>query len=178
MDFKIIDSQTVFRGKIMNVRQDQIEFENGLRANRELVQKHQEATVVVAIDPDGKLVMVKQYRYGTGFEMLELPAGLKEPEESYESCAIRELEEETGFRAGKVTRMFEYYASPGYCTEKIVFYLAQNLQPSEQHLDADEFLTIHHYTIEEAVQMIENGEITNGTTIAGIFAAKARFKMD
>lgn len=178
MDFKVIDSKTCFQGYIMDIRQDRIEFENGLQANRELVVKRHEAAAVIAIDEEGKLLMVKQYRYGTGFEMLEIPAGLMDPGEDHEACAARELQEETGMKAGKITRLFDYYATPGYCTEKIVFFLAQDLQPAEQHLDADEFLTIHRYTVEEAVQMVADGTITDGKTIAAIFAVQARFKLD
>lgn len=178
MNFKIIESKKAFKGKILDIRQDRIEFENGLQADRELVEKHHEAAVVIALDEEGKLIFVKQYRYGTSTEMLELPAGLKEAQESDEGCARRELEEETGLRAGKLTKLFDYYASPGYCTEKVVFFLAQQLTACEQKLDADEFLTIHRYTVDEAVQMISQGKITNGMTIAGIFAVKARFKMD
>lgn len=178
MNFKVIDSQKCFEGYIMDIRKDKIEFENGLQADRELVEKHHEATAVIAIDHEGKLLMVRQYRYGTGLEMLEIPAGLMDPQESYEECAARELQEETGMRAQKLTRLFDYYATPGYCTEKIVFFLAQDLIQAEQHLDADEFLTVHRYSIEEAVQMVASGEITDGKTIAAVFAAQARFKMD
>lgn len=178
MNFKVIDSQKCFEGYIMDVRRDRIEFENGQQADREVVEKHHEAAAVIALDKEGKLLMVRQYRYGTGFEMLEIPAGLKDPGESYETCARRELQEETGMRAGRLTRLFDYYATPGYCSEKIVFYLAQNLEQAEQHLDPDEFLTVHRYTLEEAIRMIEQGEITDGKTIAGIFAARARFKFE
>ena len=178
MDFKVIDSKTCFQGFIVDIRKDKIEFENGLQADRELVVKHHEAAAVLAIDNDGKLLMVKQYRYGTGFEMLEIPAGLMDAGEDHEACAARDLQEETGMKANKLTRMFDYYATPGYCTEKIVFYLAQDLEPAEQHLDADEFLTVHRYSIEEAVQMVADGTITDGKTIAAVFAAQSRFKMD
>ncbi len=178
MQFKRIKSHTAFQGKILDVRQDRIEFENGVRADRELVEKHHEAAVIVALDEEEKLIFVKQYRYGAGKELLELPAGLKDPGESGEACAKRELEEETGFQAQRLTKLFDYYASPGYCTEKVTFFLAQQLTHTQQQLDEDEFLTIHRYSIEEAVEMIRSGVITNGMTIAGIFAAKARFKMD
>ena len=81
-------------------------------------------------------------------------------------------------KAKQLTRLFDYYATPGYCTEKIVFYLAQDLEPAEQHLDADEFLTVHKVDIEEAIQMVSDGRITDGKTIAAVFAVKTRFKMD
>jgi len=178
MDFKVIDSKTCFEGFIVDIRKDKIEFENGLQADRELVVKHHEAAAVIAVDNDGKLLMVKQYRYGTGFEMLEIPAGLMDPGEDHETCAARELQEETGMKAKQLTRLFDYYATPGYCTEKIVFYLAQDLEPAEQHLDADEFLTVHKVDIEEAIQMVSDGRITDGKTIAAVFAVKTRFKMD
>ena len=177
MDFKVVESKTCFEGFILDIRRDKIEFENGLQADRELVVKHHEAAAVIAVDDDGMLLMVKQYRYGTGFDMLEIPAGLMDPNENHETCAARELQEETGMKANKLTRLFDYYATPGYCTEKIVFYLAQELEPAEQNLDADEFLTVHRISINDAVQMIENGEITDGKTIAAIFAVQSRFKM-
>lgn len=177
MDFKVVESKICFEGFIVDIQKDKIEFENGLQANRELVVKHHEAAAVIAVDNEGMLLMVKQYRYGTGFEMLEIPAGLMDPNEDHETCAARELQEETGMKANKLTKLFDYYATPGYCTEKIVFYLAQDLEPAEQHLDEDEFLTVHRVSIEDAVRMVENGEITDGKTIAAVFAAKARFKM-
>ena len=178
MDFKVIDSQTCFEGYILDIHRDRIEFENGLQADRELVVKHHEAAAVIAVDNEGNLLMVKQYRYGTGFEMLEIPAGLMDPGEDHETCAARELQEETGMKANRLTRLFDYYATPGYCTEKIVFYLAQDLEPAEQHLDDDEFLTVHKVPIQEAVQMVADGTITDGKTIAAVFAAWSRFKMD
>ena len=86
MDFKVIDSKTCFEGFIVDIRKDKIEFENGLQADRELVVKHHEAAAVIAVDNDGKLLMVKQYRYGTGFKMLEIPAGLMDGRGSRDLC--------------------------------------------------------------------------------------------
>ena len=120
--------------------------------------------------------MVEQYRYGTGQVMLEIPAGLVDPGEDYEACARRELEEETGYRAGRLVRMFDYYATPGYCSEKIVLYFATDLVKTQQHLDVDEFLSVQRYSLDEAIRKIEQGEITDGKTIAAIFAAQVYCK--
>lgn len=176
MDFTVIDSKTCFQGKIMDVRKDRIRFDNGVEADREVVVKHHEATAIIALDEQEKLLMVEQYRYGTGQVMLEIPAGLVDPGEDYEVCARRELEEETGYRAGRLVRMFDYYATPGYCSEKIVLYFATDLVKTQQHLDVDEFLSVQRYSLDEAIRKIEQGEITDGKTIAAIFAAQVYCK--
>lgn len=177
-NFKVLESNTVFAGKIMDVHRDTIQFDNGRTAIREMIAKHDMASAVAAIDPDGKLIFVQQYRYGTDQVMLEVPAGLYNKGEDGETCAVRELEEETGYKAGKTTFLFDYYATPGYCSEKITVYLCTDLVPTHQNLDPDEYITLYRYTVDEAIEMIRQGKITDGKTIAVIFAVKDRFKMD
>ena len=173
-NFEVIEHKTMFSGYIMDVYQDKIRFENGLEANREWLHKRHEASAIAAIDPEGKMLFVEQYRYGTDQDMLEVPAGLVDPGEDPKTCAERELEEETGWKSGKTTFLFEFYVSPGYCSEKIYMYLCEDLSPSHQHLDADEFLKVKRFTCEEAVKLIEEGKITDGKTIALIYALKAK----
>ena len=118
------------------------------------------------------MLFVEQYRYGTDQVMLEVPAGLVDPGEDPKTCAERELEEETGWKSNKTSFLFEYYVSPGYCSEKIYMYLCQDLTPSHQHLDQDEFLEIRRFTVDEALEKIKRGEITDGKTITLIYAVK------
>lgn len=174
MDFKRIKHDKVFEGKVFDVWFDRIEYENGIRAEREAIDKHKEAAAVIGVDDEGCLILVEQYRYGTGFTMLEIPAGVMESEEEPLACAKREFEEETGLKPGSVTELFAYYVTPAYCNEKIYFFFAKDLTESSQHLDEDEFVEVHRFTPEEALTMIEQGKITDGKTVAAIYAAKAK----
>lgn len=177
-NFQLLESNTVFDGKLMEVHRDRIRFDNGAEAIRECILKKHKASAIAAIDEEGKMLFVEQYRYGTDLTMIEVPAGLVDPGESPEVCAMRELEEETGMKAGKTTFLFDYYATPGYCSEVISMYLCEDLKPSHQHLDPDEYIEIRRYTVDEAIQMITDGRITDGKTIALIFAVKCHYKME
>ena len=114
--------ELVFDGRILHVYRDEVLLDNGILAEREVV-KHSGAAAVVPITENGEVILVKQYRYAIGKETLEIPAGLLEPGEEMAQCAARETEEETGFKPMELTHLFDYYASPGYCTECVgVFY--------------------------------------------------------
>jgi len=167
MDFEKLESRVVFDGRIMKVLHDKIRYENGFETDRE-VAVHHGATAVVPITAEGNVLLVRQYRYAMDEMTLEIPAGLYEPGENPEVCAARELEEETGFKAGKLEFLYRFYSSPGFCTETIHVYKATDLIPSKQNLDEDEFVEIFEVPLSEAVAMIHDGRIVDGKTIAAL----------
>jgi ADP-ribose pyrophosphatase len=134
---KTIDSKRVFEGKIVNLRVDTVELPDGKLATREIVE-HKGAVAIVPLLDTTKVVMVKQYRQPTGQVLIEIPAGTREAREDEESCARRELIEETGYAAGRMTRMFSTYLAPGYSEEMLHTFLAEDLTPAKAELDADE----------------------------------------
>jgi len=168
-NFEVIASKTVFEGRIFDVKDDTIRFDNGLVAGRELVAKRDGAAAVIALDGEGRLLLVEQYRYGAQQDLLEIPAGLLEKGEEPEQGALRELEEETGWKAGKITFLYDFWATPGYCSEKLSVFLCEDLVKTHQHLDADEFINVKAVTLEEARAMVMDGRITDGKTIAAVF---------
>lgn len=174
-NFKVLHSETPYKGKILDIKRDEILFDNGNKAVREVVDKHEGGSAVVALDEEGKMIFVSQYRYASRCPMLEIPAGLYNPGETPEECARRELEEETGLRAERAVYLFDMWASPGYVTEKITVYWCQNFTQTSQHLDADEFIHVVRLSPQEAAEKIRKGEITDAKTMAAVFAVASGY---
>lgn len=167
---KKISSEKVFKGKIVDVCRDTVLLPDGNQGVREVV-KSADAVAVVAVTKDLEVLLVKQHRYPTGQQLLEIPAGKIELGEIPLDCAKRELEEETGFRAKSWNEMFRFYTSPGFCTEQIYLFLAQNLEMYEQKLDRDEFIEVVKIPLENALELAEKNEINDAKTIIGFLAA-------
>lgn len=117
---------------------------------------------------DQRVILVWNYRYPIGQRLLELPAGTLEPGEAPDSCAARELEEEIGYRAGKLTKLAEFYPSPGVLSECMHLFLAEELQPAQQKLDPGESIELEILPFDEAVQSVMRGEIRDAKTIVGL----------
>ena len=164
---RCLGSQRLYEGRILNLRRDQVELENGARSDREVIE-HSGGVCVAALDPQGKLLLVRQYRFAAGKELLELPAGKLEPGEDPEAAAARELEEETGYRALALRKLARLLPTPAYCTEVIHIYEARGLVPGRQHLDENEFLDVVPMDFEEALGMVMRGEIPDAKTQIGI----------
>ena len=165
-------SETIYDGKILHVERWQVTCPNGRSATREIVV-HKGAAAVVPVYPDGTTLLVRQHRVAVDRVTLEIPAGkLDSAGEDPHDCAVRELEEETGLRAGRMTLLTSLLTTPGFCTEKIAIYLAQDLSQGQTHPDEDEFLSLVRMPLEEAVAMIMRGEIRDGKTICGLLMAK------
>ena len=162
-----VDSKEVFSGKLLHVTSDSVLLENGKQAVREIIH-HNGAAAVIAFDENNRLLMVRQYRYAIGQELLEIPAGKIDPGETPEQCAARELVEETGYRAGKLTELGVVYPIAAYSSEAQYLFYAENLTPDKQHLDEDEFLSVEHVDFATAFDMVMNGEITDSKTQIGI----------
>ena len=165
-------SETIYDGKILHVERWQVTCPNGKAAAREIVV-HKGAAAVVPVYADGTTLLVRQHRVAVDRVTLEIPAGkLDSVGEDPHDCAVRELEEETGLRAGRMTLLTSLLTTPGFCTEKIAIYLAQGLSQGETHPDEDEFLGLVRLPLEEAVAMVMRGEIRDGKTICGLLMAK------
>ena len=166
-----LSSQTVFEGKIITVKVDTALLPNGMQASREVV-KHPGGVCILALQADGTVPMVRQFRYPLGDVMLELPAGKLEYGEQPRPAAVRELGEEVGLEPGELTDLGFIYVSPGFCTEKLYLYLARDVKAVPVHPDEDEFLDIVHLPFERLVEMVMSGEITDGKTVAATLKAK------
>lgn len=169
-----VSSKTVFNGKVINLRIDEVETINKNIATREIVE-HNGGVGIVAIDGD-KILLVKQYRRPFDEAVLEIPAGKLEKGEEPLSCAYRELEEETGYKTTDLKLMTVIYPTPGFCTEKLHIYFTDRLIESKTNFDEDEYLELYRYTLSEAVNMIKSGQIKDAKTIIGILMAKEFIK--
>ena len=166
------ESETIYDGKILHVERWQVTCPNGRSATRDIVV-HKGAAAVVPVYPDGTTLLVRQHRVAVDRITLEIPAGkLDSVSEDPLDCAVRELEEETGLRAGRMTLLTSLLTTPGFCTEKIAIYLAQDLSQGQTHPDEDEFLDLVRIPLEEAVARIMRGEIRDSKTICGLLMAK------
>lgn len=169
-----LDSKEIMQGKVIRVTLDTVRI-NGLAepAIREVVW-HRGAACVLPITDDGKILLVRQYRYAPGCELLEVPAGKLEGEtESPRACAARELSEEGGVEAGELIDLGFIYTSPGFCNERLYMFLGRQLKQGKQHLDADEFVQLEEYTREEVENLIATNKIVDAKTIAIFMKAKA-----
>lgn len=176
MSYEVLESKVTHEGKIVKITVDKLRMPDGSEAYRETVIRGKNAAAVLAMDNNGSLIFVRQYRHAFGEMLLEIPAGVLEDGEEPEEGVLRELEEETGKKAETLEFLCEMYPTVGYCTEKIQLFIATDLTEGQQKLDTDEFLEIEKYTPEEAVDMIYKGQIKDGKTIAAIFAWMARKK--
>ena len=172
MDYfeKRIDGETKYEGVIVNVYLDRAELVNGKIVKREVVD-HPGGVGILPVDEDLNCYMVKQYRYPVQCEMLEIPAGKLERGEYHGDCAVRELEEETGFTADSMEYFGKTVLSPGYSTEALHIYIATGLHAGKSHPDENEFLNVYKYPLKELVEMVADGEISDAKSIIAILAA-------
>ena len=172
---KRLNRELKFKGKIIDFYQDTMEI-NGDHTVIWDFTKHKGAAAVVPVCPDGKILMVRQYRNALERYTLEIPAGaLDEADEPGINCAARELEEETGYRSEKLEWLINLRTTVAFCNEKIEVYVARDLIPSRQHLDEDEFIELKTYTIEELKEKIFSGEIEDAKTVSALLAYDTRY---
>ena len=160
----------VYRGKILSLRVDDALRPDGQPCKREIVEHSGGAAVLLVAD--GRVALVKQYRYAYQEELYEIPAGKLNEGEDPLLAAERELNEETGFSAETLKHIFTLYPSPGYTSEKIFIYEAFSPKKGEQHLDEGEFLKVEFVPLSEAYEMIEDGRIRDAKTIAALLHRK------
>ena len=168
---KQVEKNIVYTGRIVTVRSDKAELENGNIALREVVE-HSGGVGIVAIDAQGRVVLVRQFRYPMSEELLEIPAGKLERGEEPLACAARELSEETGLTAESFVDLGAVYPSPGYCQETLYVYLAVGVTEGKAHLDEDEFLSVERIPLDEFADMIMENRIRDAKTVIGILKAQ------
>lgn len=160
-------SRRIYEGRVLNLRLDTVDLGGRRRLEREVVE-HRGGVTILAFDDQGRLLLVRQYRHPVGRELLELPAGTFDPGDDPEGCARRELQEETGYRPGRLERLGGFYLAPGYCTEYQNVFLARELVESRLTPDEDERIELVRLPLEEALRLVETGEIEDSKTAAAL----------
>ncbi|WP_420848751.1 NUDIX domain-containing protein [Paenibacillus antarcticus] len=168
LDEVTLSSQPIFEGRIISLQVDTVRLPDGKTATREVV-RHPGAVAVLALH-DGKMLVVDQFRQALGRCEIEIPAGKLEPGEDPMEAAIRELEEETGYRCSEINRLQSFYTSPGFADEIIHLYVTEQLEIGEMAPDEDEFLEVSEITLEEAYRYIQEGRISDAKTIMAVYA--------
>jgi ADP-ribose pyrophosphatase len=171
MPFKLLKSEILMKGRAFAIRRDHLETPDGRETKFEIIE-HGGSVVIIPVDKTGNLLLVRQYRHATGQDLLELPAGTLDDGEDPDVCAAREVREETGMAAAKLTKLGDFYLAPGYSTEFMVVYLATDLSYSPLEADADEFLSVESLPVVEAIRMAERGEVPDAKSLAALFLAK------
>lgn len=171
---KLIEKRVIYKGRILTLRADTIELPNGNTAFREVIE-HSGGAAVLALNDNGEIYLIKQFRYPYNEVIYEIPAGKLSVDESPLECASRELTEETGIIAGKLSLMNTIYPSPGYTDEKLYIYLAENLAVGVTNLDTDEFVELVSVPFNKALQMVNDGIIRDCKTVVAIYHYALRY---
>ena len=174
--YERLDRTLVAKGSIIDYYQDTMQIPNGTTAKWDFIM-HKGAAACVAVKKNGNLVMVRQYRNALERETIEIPAGGLNLGEDMRSAALRELEEETGYKAGSFEFLLSIRTTVAFCNEQIDIYLAEDLEEGEQNLDEDEYLEIVEYPLEELLDMISKGIIQDSKTVSAILAYSRKRKM-
>ncbi|MFC0335408.1 NUDIX domain-containing protein [Paenibacillus sepulcri] len=163
-----VSTEPVFQGKVISLQVDTVTLPGGGTATREII-RHPGAAAVLALI-DGKMLVVEQYRKAMEKFQIEIPAGKLDAGEDPMAAAARELEEETGYRAGKLRPLSAFYTSPGFANEKLYMYVAEDLVKGDSRPDEDEFLAVEAITFEQAQQYIREERISDAKTILAVYA--------
>lgn len=164
---KLIKSNLIYDGRILQLYNDEVELPGGKHSRREYVN-HSGGCAVLAVDDEGCIYLVEQYRYPYAEVMLEIPAGKRNKDEDPKDCALRELEEECGLVTDKADKFLEIYPTVAYSNEHIYVYLAHGLQATHAHLDDGEFLNVRRIPFAEALKKVMDMEIKDSKTVAAI----------
>ena len=171
MSRELLESELIFKGVVFDVVRDRLREPHGAAITREIIT-HPGGAGGLPIFADGRVALVRQYRHPAKLELLEIPAGKLEAGESPEECAAREIEQEIGWRPGKLELLADFYSTPGFCGEQLFVYLATDLTPSRQALDHDEFVEVVYLPFEEAVARAAQNEFADSKTIIALLLAE------
>ena len=171
MAFNVVRSEMAFHGRAFSVRQDLVALQDGKEHLIDVIE-HVGAVTVLPIDPDGQIWFIRQYRHPVKQFTLELPAGTLEANELPEVTASREIREEIGMAARKLTKVGESFMTPGYSSEWMHFYLAEDLYPSPLNPDEGEFITIEKIPTQQAYHMALNGGLLDGKSLVALLLAR------
>src|SRR5271155_5940209 len=164
---KILRSKMIYKGPVFGIRRDEITEPSGLRVTREVIT-HPGSVVVLPVFPDGRILLIRQYRHATRQFLWELVAGRIDEGEAPRKAAARELVEETGYRAKKFTIFLDVFPTPGFLEERMYILLAQGLSAGEAHPEEDEQIVAKAYTRYELEQMMRHGKLRDAKSIAGL----------
>jgi len=168
----LVSSKRLYSGRIVNLDLDTVRFPDDSIGQLEMLRHPGAAAVVPFLDPPGgadpRAVLIRQFRHAADGFIWEVPAGRLDGGESPESCAERELEEETGMRARRLERLTTIYTTPGFTDERIHLFLADGLEPGAEHREADEFMELHTLRWSQVLEMIDRGEIVDGKTLVSL----------
>ena len=171
--YKRLKRDLIHKGRVIDYYNDTIEI-NGTKLTTFDFINHKGASAMVPVDEEGKILMVRQYRNAVDSYTLEIPAGGLNPGEDNLTCAIRECEEETGYKAGATEHLIDVYTTVAFSNEKICIYYTTGITPSVQNLDEDEFVNVERHSLAELTKMILDGEIKDAKTVAAILAYKTK----
>lgn len=164
---RVLSSEVIYEGRVFTVRVDTIQTVDGRKSKRDIV-KHGECVAIVAVDPDSKIILVKQYRLAAGKQLLEIPAGGIDDGEEPADSVRREMQEETGHFPQRVEKLGGFYSSPGFTTEYLHLYLATELVPGRLVAEDTDSITLVRINPEEITGLIQSGEICDAKSIAGL----------
>ena len=173
MKATLLGERERYRGRVFTLVDREVILPNGRKTVLGIVD-HPGAVAIVPIHADGDVVLLRQFRLAAGGEIWEIPAGTREPGEAPSRTARRELAEETGLRASRWTKLGDFFTAPGFCTERMVVYLARGLRPAPAGGDPDEVLRPHKLPFREALRLVDRGLIRDAKTIAGLHLAERR----
>ncbi|MCL2010714.1 MAG: NUDIX hydrolase [Synergistaceae bacterium] len=162
-----LSSRKIYDGRILSLRVDEIETASGRKSVREVVEHHT-AVGVLALTESGSVLLVRQFRYAVGKETLEICAGLTEEGEDLREAAEREMQEELGFFPGSLREIGRFYASPGFCTEFLVLFIAEDLRESQLPQDDDECVNTVEVPVSEVPALLAGGTVTDSKTFAAL----------
>lgn len=168
---EVLERRQIFTGRVVNLSVERVVLPNGSTTDVEIV-RHSGAVAVVAVDDRNEVLLVRQYRHAIGEWLLEIPAGKLEPGEDPLACVARELEEETGFRPGRIEPLGRIWPTPGFSDERIWLYLASELEPGKQDLEPDEVLSVVRMPWAEALASARDGRICDGKSISALLRAE------
>jgi ADP-ribose pyrophosphatase len=170
---EVLSRRLIHDGRIVKLSTQRVLLPNGALTDLEVIEHPGASTILPFLDP-GQVLLIRQHRHCTGGDILEVPAGTLQPGETPEDCARREIEEETGYRAGRLEPLGWIWTTPGFTTEKIFLFAAHDLEPGRLSTDADEVIVVERMSFRDALESAVKGEITDAKTIATLFRASAR----
>lgn len=166
-----IGEEIIYNGRILDLARETHRMPDGREARFEMVQ-HSGGAAALPILPDGRLILIKQFRPAIEDYILEIPAGRLEPGEDGAACIARELQEEIGYQPGRLEKLGDIYSSVGFCNEMIHIFLARDLQPVERALEPDEFIELQIMTLDEALELVKTGQLLDAKTKVALLQYK------
>ena len=170
-EMKRLKRELMYKGAILDIYKDTMQFANGTTEEWDFVSHRKGAAAVLPVLPDGRVILVRQYRNALERETLELPAGCRDSlDEDTKLTAARELEEETGYHSDQISFLLSLRTTVAFCDEFVDVYLAENLVPGEQNLDDSESIDVEIYSLDDVCEMIYAGKMQDSKTVAAILA--------